>query len=705
MKTNNSHNFHSSRHLLALVWVLLTVTFTGCVGQIEDTKKDTTESERRSPASVLSFAGIVDAVPVADDKIEVYFFPATGGSGRYSYQVYVGDDPNPHTGTEDTLEKDYRGLFRMLVTGLVGGTPYAVKVDAKDLDTELEIKSESTLTRTTFTNQVANFYGISSVSNASGVDGIDSIWVRWVPADKDPAAPFGSPRDPQTYEVIILDASKVTPAAFNNPNLTESQGRIVRSIVWDAGLNKAMIRGLQSNKEYYVNIRTIHKGSIVEPSNPALRSELNNRYLKIKTLEAGVGAVNFEESEYKVLPAPGQSALNSLVASWGAVTGVFDHLRVYYAKSGSLNVSVQQICPAATSTTISSNDTACKKVSGSAVSVTLSDLPSLTNFDVQLVICLNATCTADANSSGSIVNPGLKCTGLTPAERCSARTESTLASFIGIQDVESARSVSEVGSMFLKYTTPSFDIGYFDGFAIEFTTDKTGLNNWLQSDTNPKPTTEIIYAGNASIDYNGDLTIQPFEYDSDSEIRVTGADYGAGDEHCYSIYPFLYDDSVEGYSTSMSESLKKVWQCEKAQAQAPDSNGFTGFNSGVSVGPNVTVDWTPPSRGVFTHYEIFTRKGDTAVDTNFSFTNAIQDTTADYVFDEYNRILLSSEAGAGIQRTSHTITGLTDGRWIIGIMTYYLGGGTLLRSQETLKLLYCDIDGGSINSTNCTVSQ
>ncbi len=122
MKMNKNCNFHFPRLLAVALCLGASVFLSGCVGQIEDTKKDTTVSDRKNPGSVVSFQGIDAVVPISNSKVEVYFYQATGGSGKYSYQVYVGDDPTPRSGIEDTLERDYLGRFRMMITGLSQGT-------------------------------------------------------------------------------------------------------------------------------------------------------------------------------------------------------------------------------------------------------------------------------------------------------------------------------------------------------------------------------------------------------------------------------------------------------------------------------------------------------------------------------------------------------------------------------------------------------
>ncbi len=574
-------------------------------------------------------------------------------------------------------------------------------MNAKDLETQASINSKNTISAYTFSNQLTDFHGISSVVNATGTDGIDSVIVRWVPADKETIA---SDSDPVAYEITLLDACKQTTpsiAAFNNFGLSETQGRLVRTIPWSSGLNSVMIRGLSNvncanpnlndGREYFVNVRAVHRASFIDPSKPNLRSELNNRYMLIKTLSSGLASIDYDSSEYKVSPGPGQSAQTSLVASWGSITGVFDHLRLYYSQSGALAVNTGTCEGPTNSTFFVSNQTACKKIADpSATSAVLSDLPSLTNFDVRLVICLDQTCSTNQSS-----DPGLLCKHNQPTERCNTRTQANLASFNGIQENLGPRRISEIGSLFLQYATPSFENGYFDGFIIEHTTDQAGLNAWLATGSN-KPVTSFLTAD----DYSGDLEIEPYDYTQDSEIEISNIDFTSGETHCFSIYPFLYDaDGNPFYDTE--SAVTRVWRCREATLQGPSSLDFAGFTTGESLGQVVTLNWLAPLNGVFSHYEIFYRDDSGPL----SFSDAVIATTVNFDYSTYSRVLRSNQMPNGDNRLTESIY-LPDGTWHFGILTYYLAGvGNIIRSAETAIMLTCTVDSNNPNPISCAPSQ
>ncbi len=186
--------------------------------------------------------GIHSAVPTANDKIEVYFYPAKGGSQQYSYQIYVGNQPDPVSVSEEVLEKDYRGLFRYTLNGLSIGTQYSIKVDVKDVKSGLVESTKVSKAVYTFNNYVADFSGISSVTNASGVQALDSINVRWAHAAV-PGGIFNNGDKPETYEIIIVDSTKLTPDAFDDSTIGPSDGRITRTIQYDPLVTETMIAG------------------------------------------------------------------------------------------------------------------------------------------------------------------------------------------------------------------------------------------------------------------------------------------------------------------------------------------------------------------------------------------------------------------------------------------------------------------------------
>ena len=682
--------------LLSLQMIMAIFLTSSCVGEYQTVDVNLTESTEENPVNSLKFKGIQDAIAVADDKIEVYFYPADGGSESYSYTVSIGNYDEEFTASSDTLTEDYRGFHRMLIDGLAPGTSYTFKIDVAETGSDTIIESENTLSATTFENDVSDFYGISSVSNAVGEAGLDSINVRWVPTDK--KSELGTDdSDPSSYEIIAVNALLNTPEVANDYTFTEEDGRYVFTEDWIAGLNSTTISGLEAGTPYYIFVRVLHVDSINDSSKPYLRSELNNKYIEISTYSADDTSISVTGDEFVVEPLGGVKATSSLNASWGDVNGVFNHFRVFYS-SGSLSSIDTTTCDTLTLEISDAGGIACKEISASESSVVLSDLTAYTNYNVQLVVCVTEDCSVNYFASS------LLCEGSSPDDRCHAVTEPSLDSFTGISTVTNASSVSEIGEIYLTYLAPTFEEGYFEGLLVEYTTERSDLLLWLENEANGKPDSAIINMEVPGYEYTGDLIVDNFDI-TDELITVSGLDYSSEGYHCFSIYPYVYD--TEGnIDFSNYSSLTKVWKCTTTSIDAPTVTDFAGFASGSSPKESsyVSLVWTKPSSGVYSHYEIFYRDVADPDDPDFNLTTAIQETTVDFSYTNYDRIFFSSTGGDGTEVTNKTTSSLEDGYYIFGIVTYYPGtGSTPIRSEESPNKLLCQVDSSSTSATNCTL--
>lgn len=660
-----------------------------CVGKVEESKRAKTESVETQKNFGLSFNGVKEVIPIAHNKIEVYFPPASGGSKEYSYQIYVGNLLEPINVVEQVLEKDYRSLYRYTIQDLDIGTKYTIKVNAKDKKTG-EIKvTDTTLTAQTFQNYVADFMGISSVGNVSGIAGIDSIQVRWPQPAIYPANFFGSdPREPSQIQIIILDSSKLTPTAFNNYNLGKDDGKIIRTFGYNENKNEEIIRGLESDKNYYVNIRVIHEGTEDIPGEPWKRSELNNRYFEIKTLRADASLIEYNNALYTLDTNPGILAKTSLHMNWGTVAGVFDHFRVYYGQNIA-GFDTSDACQILSADQIVGGNTGCKKVSYDRLATDLNDLPPGTGIQAKLLVCIDIDC------GNYFELPTL--TGVTGGQ---------IAGFGGIQKVILARNLSELGKLTLEYDLPNLADGYFDGLAVEVTNNQSDLMSWINDPTNyTKPVTDII----SDPSYAGVLEIGPYNFETAGKIVIDKVTYTPSISYCFAIYPFLY--KADGSIDYRDESA--TWKCSNTNLTAPNKKEFAGIQQGAVIGNDITLSWNAPSNGVYDTYEIFIKPAAGPGDASFSFDGAIEDTTVDYTFAYYGRYTLpgqifvslldadGNEVGQSESRTLHTFYGLAPGYYNIGILTYInLGLSEPLRSEYNTKVVQCYIDG--VNDSECT---
>jgi hypothetical protein len=106
----------------------------------------------------LKTDGVQSLVPISHDKMEVYFYPATGGTEKYSYKIFYGGNPIPAVTSSDVLNTDYRGILKYTLHGLDPSKEYIIRIDVEDQITSKYTKTSNSLSAKTFSNKVAEFH-------------------------------------------------------------------------------------------------------------------------------------------------------------------------------------------------------------------------------------------------------------------------------------------------------------------------------------------------------------------------------------------------------------------------------------------------------------------------------------------------------------------------------------------------------------------
>jgi len=116
----------------------------------------------------IVFTGISSATTLSDTKIQVEFSPATGGSGVFSYKVYLDSDFSTSfktfTGSEVTSTD--QGTLQANVSGLTASTGYTLSVRAYDALQGLSDDNIVTATATTNASS-GTFAGLDSIGSAT----------------------------------------------------------------------------------------------------------------------------------------------------------------------------------------------------------------------------------------------------------------------------------------------------------------------------------------------------------------------------------------------------------------------------------------------------------------------------------------------------------------------------------------------------------
>lgn len=632
-----------------LLLTLLGMFISGCVGTVQDTQNIYTKASD-APEKPLSFAGVHSVSAISDSRIEVFFYPATGGSGIYTYDIMVGSSPFPVSIPSDVLTPDYRGMLRTTLTGLSRLTAYQIKVEVRDGESQIQSDSEVMKSATTFDNQVADFNGISSASNTPGQDGKDSIKVRWTPA-RTSGGLTKQEWDPVAYEVVLVDAERLTPNDMDIP-YSSAEGRWVYSFNHEDTRNEYIIRGLPSETKFYVRMRAIHFASIDDVYNPKKRSELNTTYVTISTLSSSLADINFQTDSFALALAPGEQGLSAIQASWTMASGVFDHYRLYYGQTGGgvSSGSLPSLCLSPILSPGGSN-VFCKKADFNKSQSLITGLLPYTDYEVVLVLCATTTCG--------------------PAERIvapvrSIKTDPTSPSFNGVKEVREATNLADIGTLYLQYDIPNFSTGYFDGLILK-------VRRTLDGSDVPVEITRLT-----SPIYHND-----YNFLAENQLIIKGVNYLDTQPFCFTLYPFKWESN----GVDRRESPNDIWKCIQPKIEAPTALQFPGLAAGTTENNSVTLQWSPPTKGMFAEYELFWRKQPGAA---FNWGTAIAEAGNNFDYTNYGRMLIDADT------TQITIDGFANGEYTFGIITHYNYVTDLeevtMRSETNSNLKRCTID-------------
>lgn len=638
----------------SLFLLIMSFLLISCVGTVQESKETFTKASD-APKSPLIFAGITSVSAISDSRLEVFFYPASGGSGKYTYDIMVGSSPFPISIPSDVMTPDFRGLLKTTITGLNRLTTYQVRVEVRDSQSEVQSNSQILKSATTFDNQVADFNGVSSASNTPGQDGKDSIKIRWTPA-RTSGGLTKQVWEPKFYEVVLVDADRLTPNDMD-VEYTATQGRWVFAFNHDNSINEYIVRGIPSQTRFYVRMRAIHEASIDDVYDPKKRSELNTNYVTISTLSASLADINFPSESFAVTLASGVQGLSAIQANWTAAAGVFDHYRLYYGQTGG-GVASGAFPETCLSPMLSDpgETVFCKKVDFDKASSSITGLIPYTSYEVVLVLCATISCGPTERL-------------LSPVK--TIMTDPTSPVFNGVREVKSAQSLADLGKLFVEFNIPNFATGYFDGLILKMrrTVDGSDTAIEITEFTNP-------------------VSLQAYNFLTQGQVVLSGVDYLSSEPYCFTLYPYKYDTD----GVTRRESPNEVWKCIQPDAEAPTVDQFIGLTSGRTENNTAYFTWNAPTSGIFSHYELYWRKqsGET-----FTWGNAM---VAANNFDYTNYGVFEIDP----EQTDITLEGIPNGNYGFGILTRYTyitdDGEVTIRSETNGNILRCTIDNTQVGN-------
>ncbi|PIK14824.1 hypothetical protein [Halobacteriovorax sp. JY17] len=607
--------------LKSIYILLFLLVLTSCVGTVEDKNEKTTFSSAGKTLEI-NFSGIEDAKAISHDKAEVSFFPASGGSGDYTYLIYRDGVVAPITYLDESLETNYKGLYKVTINGLKADTNYNFEVQVLDNETTARSLSTELRATTTYTKQSCDFYGIANVKLPPGLDSTSSIIVNWPEATVvgTPTKPFDG--DPYQYVITLLDSDLLSADDMNDVSLNDSDGRFQ---YYQQSGNSKTIYGLQPNKKYFVQVRCEHVGYTNNKGDLTYKVESNTNILDITTSSGSAGDLVFEDGLFNVKLNSGDLGKQSFIASWKAAAGTFDHYRLYYRAGALTTGTVPPLCVYDGTT-----GTYCSKIAFDQTTAVVSGLVQDATYNVQLLVCVDANCTPENKKSSSIIPITMK---------------PSLGVFGGITGILRGQNTNEVNKMKFKFDTPDFSTGVIDGLIVEWVDNSAG-----------KILNDPDILNNTGISVNEDIDLT-----TDTEIEIDGFNPFASNDYCFNLYPYILNNSgVREYTPEGNPDVTSYCISTDLNTgvhiKMPDDLGATCLPTSSY---SIRVDFLSPLSGVFSHYEVFWKKGNLA---SFNLNDAIAETAG------YSRILVPNTD------SSVELAPLLSGQnYTIGVVGYYFG--------------------------------
>lgn len=408
------------------IFVILFSTISGCVGTIQEVEKKLTDSTIAEKTK-LNFKGIDGAVATAHNRVSVSFYPASGGSGNFSYLVYVnGNFAYPAASlSSSTATLDTSGKYNVDVKNLQLNTSYTFSVRVYDIGFDQSDSNTVSVTTRTLADLLPIFDGAVSLDNLAGVNGLSQLLLSWSPAT---AAYI----DTSGFGVNVHNISGYNVYAGASPDAMTLVGTP------DSTATSFTITGLSTGVTYYARVRARNSEGVA-------KEDLNTTTLNKKTLTAQ--PIQFAGVKSLSIPKTIEGFSN-ITINWDAGSGTFDRYKImiFYTNPG-------VIVPGATVANMEEviNDVTVKT---KVISV---PNPNMTYY-VAVLACAGAACTDAVGQS--VVR--------------SIKTTPPVSPFNGIKTAVAA----DLHSVNLTWDKPDINLGVFSSVKV-FRSNASGNYNEL----------------------------------------------------------------------------------------------------------------------------------------------------------------------------------------------------------------------------------
>jgi hypothetical protein len=578
----------------------------------------------------FKFSGIKNAVATAHDKIRVSFNPASGGSGKFNYFVYVnGNKLIPAATLSSSLaQPDTDNKIHVTVGDLSIGQDYSLVVNAQDSANGIMDANAVTIVESTLNYEVPDFMGIKSLDNIAGTSGktqLNVLWDKANPSSVDPNGFFGGDVN-AIYGYTIYYGTSLN-------NLYDNQ-----VYVDDPDATSYKLTDLNQNTTYYVAVRARN-------SNTPQDEDLNLEY-KIKKTKTD-SPISFAGASSVSIPN-NSSGRNQVNVSWKNGSGDFDYIRLFYkTTSGAID-------PNNAATYTSSVRVDLPATTGSITGLTANTL-----YYVAAVAC-------EAPNVDSA--PGTVCESYQGHTVIKTITTSpSLASFNGLfagtQGTAQGTGSSGLEQAILAWNPPSSTVGVYDGFKIYAKVNGTSTGE--------------LSIGSATTIGGSDLQIVSM---STSGAVITGLELGKS----YSFKVNVYISGGAESNTNWGALLNPAYVAPGFNGVIPTAQNGCQQNSPSSV----LVRWNAPNpTGMFNNYEIYFRvKTGTPFDYSSTMISGAANYTGTWGGSEYMKLTVPTTS------TSRTISSLSPGvEYEFVVNTYFDNDGDEYRVTTGAGATICTV--------------